>query len=213
MPLIVLRLPEFQVSQEDRPARCPYCGSQVFQRWGATVKTVQDTNLETGAFYRYRCSDCGHTFRNYPPGLDHTKMTQRIRSLAALAWALGLSARKVVEIFKDLGIEVSHMVVWRDGTELISRIGNASYPDRPSRYWIDKLFLKNEGRGIGTSIVLDLGEGKTAVLGKIDEVNSRVVLKWLDPFIRDLDIQVSVFGTDALHRFETGDDSTEGIEE
>jgi DNA-directed RNA polymerase subunit RPC12/RpoP len=207
MPLIVLRLTDFQSNQEDRPTHCPYCGSQVFQRWGASAKTVQDAKSEVSAYYRYHCNSCGHTFRNYPPGIDRTKMTQRIRSLAALAWALGLSARKVVEIFKDLGIEMSHMVVWRDGTELISRIGNASYPDRPSRYWIDKLFLKNEGRGIGTSIVLDLGEGKTAVLGKIDEVNSRVVLNWLAPFIKDLDIQVSIFGTDVLHRFDTNSES------
>jgi DNA-directed RNA polymerase subunit RPC12/RpoP len=203
MPLIVLRLTEFGNSQEDRPAACPYCGSQVFQRWGEYSKTVQDAKSEVSAFYRYHCNACGHTFRNYPPGIDRTKMTQRIRSLAALAWALGLSARKVVEIFKDLGIDMSHMVVWRDGTDLISRISNTSYPDHPSRYWIDKLFLKNEGRGIGTSIVLDLGEGKTAVLGKIDEVNSKVVLKWLDPFIKNLDIQVSIFGTDVLHRFDT----------
>lgn len=203
MPLIVLRLTEFQIGQEDRPTHCPYCGSQVFQRWGSSVKTVQDTNREVSSFYRYHCNACGHTFRNYPPGIDHTKLTQRIRNLAALAWALGLSARKVVEIFEELGVELSHMVVWRDGTELISRISNTSYPDRPGRYWIDKLFLKNEGRGIGTSIVLDLGQGKTAVLGKIDEINARVVLKWLDPFIKDLDIQVSIFGTDALHQFDT----------
>ena len=201
MPIIVLRLPEFQANNEHRPTQCPYCGSQVFQRWGSYAKTVQDTSEKVSEFFRYRCNACGRTFRNYPPGVDHTNLTQRVRKLAALAWALGVSARKVVAIFADYGIELSHMVVWRDGNELINKISDTSYPDRPSRYWIDKLFLKNKGRGIGTSIVLDLGEGKTVVLGKIDEVNPRIVLNWLEPFIKDLDIEIAQFGTDVLSRF------------
>jgi transposase len=199
MPVIVLRIRNLQTSENDRPVHCPYCRSQVFQRWGSYSKNVQDANPEVSLFYRYRCNACGHTFRNYPPGVDHTKLTPRIRKLAALAWALGLSARKVVAIFKDLGIELSHMVVWRDGTELVARISNTSNPDLPSRYSIDKLFLQYKGRGIGTSIMLDLGEGKTAVLGKIDEVNHRVVLAWLEPFIKDLDIEIHQFGTDMLN--------------
>ena len=201
MPIIVLRLPELQANKEGRPSQCPYCGSEVFQRWGASSKTIQDTNQEISEFYRYRCNACGRTFRNYPPGVDHTKLTLRVRKMAALAWALGVSARKVVSIFAEYGIELSHMVVWRDGNELINKINDTSSPDRPSRYWIDKLFLKNKGRGIGTSIVLDLGEGKTVILGKIDEVNPRIVLDWLAPFIKDLDVEVAQFGTDVLEKF------------
>jgi DNA-directed RNA polymerase subunit RPC12/RpoP len=199
MPVIVLRIRNLQTSENDRPENCPYCGSQVFQRWGSYSKNVQDANPEVSLFYRYRCNACGHTFRNYPPGVDHTKLTPRIRKLAALAWALGLSARKVVAIFKGFGIELSHMVVWRDGTELVARISNAANPDLPSRYSIDKLFLQYKGRGIGTSIMLDLGEGKTVVLGKIDEVNHRIVLSWLEPFIKDEDIEIHQFGTDMLN--------------
>lgn len=202
MPVIVLRIHEIETNENDRPVNCPYCGSQVFQRWGTYSKTVQDANPEVSVFARYRCSACGHTFRNYPPGIDHTKLTLRIRKLAALAWALGLSSRKVVALFKDFGVELSHMVVWRDGTELIAKISDGSNPEIPSRYSIDKLFLQYKGRGIGTSIVLDLGEGKTAVLGKIDEVNHRVVLNWLKPFLQDIDIEVLQFGTDILSQFD-----------
>ncbi len=201
MPVIVLRLIDFQTNMEDRPTHCPYCGSEVLQRWGPGTKTVQDTNREVSAFYRYRCSVCEHTFRSYPPGVDHTKLTQRIRNLAAMCWALGLSARQVVATFKEFGIELSHMTVWRDGHELIEHIQANFDPDRRSRYLIDKLFLKDKSRGIGTSIVLDLGDGKTTVLGKIDEVNPRLVLNWLEPYVKDLDIQVSLFGTDILSEF------------
>jgi len=201
MPILVLRLPEFQANNEDRPSQCPYCGSQVFQRWGSYTRSIQDTSREVSEYFRYRCKSCGKTFRSYPPGVDHTNLTHRVRKLAALAWALGVSARKVSSIFAEYGIELSHMIVWRDGNELISQISNISYPDRPGRYWIDRLFVKNKGRGIGTSIVLDLGEGKTIVLGKIDEVNPRIVMNWLEPFVKDLDIEVAQFGTDVLNRF------------
>ena len=202
MPVIFIKLLDIQTSANDRPSHCPYCGSQIFQRWGQSSKTVQDAIQETTEFYRYHCSACGHTFRSYPPGVDHTKLTQRIRNLAALAWALGMSAREVVTTFSDLGIELSHMTVWRDGHELVSRFSQTPDPDRPSRYLIDKLFIKNKSRGIGTSIVLDLGKDKTVVLGKIDEVNPRIVLSWLEPFIKDLDVHVSLFGTDFLHNFD-----------
>ncbi|HVP20414.1 MAG TPA: hypothetical protein VMS73_00985 [Anaerolineaceae bacterium] len=202
MPLIVLGVGNLKTTTEDRPARCPYCGSQVFQRWGTGQKEIQDVTMEIAVYYRYRCNQCEHTFRYYPPGIDKTKLTQRIRNLAAMSWALGLSSREVVDVFDELGIEMSQMTVWRDGHELVNRYKDSTDPYKPARYLIDKLFVKNRSRGVGTTIVLDLGEGKTAVLGKIDEVDPRKVFHWLEPFIKDLDIQAELHGTDMLDHYE-----------
>ncbi|MDR3575095.1 MAG: transposase family protein [Anaerolineaceae bacterium] len=206
MPVIVLRLSESQSVFNDRPTHCPYCGSDVFQRWGASPKKVQDTNIQTLEVFRYHCIACGHTFRHYPQGIDHTTMASRIRKLAALVWALGLSSREVVEIFKELGIELSNMMVWRDGHELACKYFNGGESDHPSRYKIDKLFLKYRGKGIGTIFILDLGKDKTAVLGKVDETNPRMILTWLEPIIQDLEIKASIFGTDFLDKYNAPSD-------
>jgi hypothetical protein len=163
---------------------------------------VQDTSYQLSTIYRFHCSACGHIFPHYPSNIDHTSLSPRIRELALLAWALGLSSREVAQVFAGLGIELSHMTVWRDGHKLVSSANNISTPDRPRRYLIDKLFLKNKSRGIGTSIVIDLGQGRTAVLGKIDEPNPRVLVSWIEPFIKNLDIEVLLLGTGVLQQFE-----------
>jgi hypothetical protein len=198
MPVIVLRFDDFKSSINVRPAGCPYCGCEVLQRWGAGSKLIQDANQEVGEYHRYRCSACGRTFRHYAPGVDNTRLTQRIRKIAGVAWALGLSARDVVEIFEEFGIDLSYMTVWRNGNDIVTRFKDSFGPNHPGRYSIDKLFLKNQGRGIGTSIMVDLGNDKIVVLGRMDVVDYRRVLAWLEPILKDLDIQVSIMGTDVL---------------
>lgn len=198
MAVIVLKFDDFQTNLNDRPERCPYCGCQVFQRWGVGEKNVQDANPEVGEYHRYRCNACQRTFRHYAAGIDKTRLSQRIRKIAGIGWALGLSARDVVEILKDFGVEISYMTVWREGNDLVKLNQDAFGPNKPGRYSIDKLFLMNKGRGIGTSIMVDLGNGKINVLGRMDEVDYRKVLAWLKTVVANLDIQVSVIGTDNL---------------
>jgi DNA-directed RNA polymerase subunit RPC12/RpoP len=203
MPVIVLRLAEPTPIVAERPTHCPYCGSEVFQRWGATLKNLQDTDLQTIENFRYHCSGCGHTFRNDSQTDNRTNLTQRIRKLAGLTWALGLSSREVVDVFKEVGFELNHMTVWRDGHELITKYFNTTDPDHPPRYKIDKLFLKYRGKGIGTSILLDLGKEKSVLIGKVDESNPRVLLSWLEPVTREFGIQAFIFGTDILDRYRS----------
>ncbi len=115
-----------------------------------------------------------------------------------MSWALGLSAREVAAIFDKFGVELGYMTIWREGNNLVERCRNDTNPDRPDRYTIDQLFMKNTNHGIGTSIVVDLGDKKTVALGRMDEVNYRKVLEWLEPILKDLDIQVSVLQTGSL---------------
>ena len=198
MAVIVLRLSDFKSRLEDRPKFCPYCGCEFLQGWGKGARAIQDVEQEVGEYHRYRCSACQRTFRRYTAGVDRTHLTQRIRKIAGMAWALGLSAREAVEVFSELGVELNYMTVWREGSSLVERLKDHFGPDQPGRYSIDKQFLKNKGRGIGTSIMVDLGGGKTAVLGRMDEVDYRKVLAWLEPILKDLEIEVSITGTDIL---------------
>ena len=198
MPIIVLRFRDFKSTEENRPEKCPYCESPVLQSWGGGSKTIQDAKQEVGEYHRYRCGSCGRTFRHYAPGVDNTRLTQRIRKIAAMAWALGLSAREVASIFDKFGVELGYMTIWRDGNDLVERCKDVLNPNRPDRYHIDKLFMKNKGRGIGTTIVVDLGDEKTVALGRMDEVDYRKVLAWLGPILKDLDIRVAIFETGTL---------------
>jgi hypothetical protein len=198
MAVIVLRLDNVKTPLDNRPKNCPYCGSEYLQGWGMGTKQVQDIQPEISEFHRYLCMSCHHTFRHYAAGVDRTHLTQRIRKIAGMAWALGLSAREVVDVFSESGVELNYMTVWREGNELITRQKDHFGPKTPGRYSIDKEFLKIKTRGIGTSFIVELGVGKTVLLGRMEEVDYRKILAWLDPIIKDLDIQVSLIGTDKL---------------
>lgn len=204
MAVIVLRLENFNANEENRPKFCPYCGCEFLQRWGTGSKAVQDSELEIGEYHRYRCNACQRTFRHYASGVDRTHLTRRIRKITGLAWALGLSARDVVDIFTKVDIELSYMTVWREGHELITRLKDSFGPHHPGRYSIDKQFLKIKTRGIGTSVMLELSPGKTVVLGRMDEVDYRKILAWLEPIVKDLEVTVSVIGTDVLFNMDLG---------
>jgi hypothetical protein len=109
-----------------------------------------------------------------------------------------LSAREVASVFEKFGVDLGYMTIWRDGNNLVTRCRDTLNPERPDRYTIDQLFMKNKGRGIGTSIIVDMGGGKTVALGRMDEVNYRKVLAWLEPVLKDLDIKVSILETGSL---------------
>ena len=113
MSIVVLKLPEVK-EEGGRPRRCPVCKGETFQRWGGQVKQVRDPQVKQVVVYRYRCCGCRHTFRHYPAGVDQAQQSQRLRKLAAVCWALGLSYRGIEMIFTALGFGIDPMTAWRD---------------------------------------------------------------------------------------------------
>ena len=79
MPVILIRLPEVSIHPSARPERCPYCGSQILQRWGRVTKPVKDWRDIVVVIYRYRCQDCERTFRDYPEDIDRSNHARGIR--------------------------------------------------------------------------------------------------------------------------------------
>jgi DNA-directed RNA polymerase subunit RPC12/RpoP len=200
MPVVLLRFPEFVDGAEQRPRQCPHCGSQILQRWGRVARKVRDTEGEGVEIYRYKCGSCKRTFRGYPAGLDHNKQTSRLRYLAALAWTLGLSSREVAEFIQNLGIDLSHVTIWRHGQELIASICDQEddYPAR--RFTMDKDFVRHISPKLGVVILVELGKGRYEVLGTVDEFNPREVRSWLEPLLKDTNIQVSCLDTSILNQ-------------
>ena len=46
-------------------------------------KPIKDLYIKRVTVFRYRCADCGKTFRNYPEGVDGHRQSKRLRALAA----------------------------------------------------------------------------------------------------------------------------------
>ena len=84
LSVIWLRLPQVKTQPQKRPRTCPNCNSYILQRWGRITKPVRDTHELEVEIHRYRCCDCGKTFRAYPEGVDRAERSTRMRQLAAL---------------------------------------------------------------------------------------------------------------------------------
>ncbi len=200
MPVVLLRFPELVDGPDERPRQCPHCSSQILQRWGRVARKIQDTDGCEVEMYRYRCGMCGRTFRGYPRGVDQNNWTVRLRYLAALAWVLGLSSREVAGFFQNLGIDLSHVTIWRYGQEMLAEDDDPQSACRTRKYTLDKTFIRHVSPRLGVVILVDLGNGHYQVLGTVDEYNPREVKSWLEPMLRDTDIQVSCLETGVLNQ-------------
>jgi DNA-directed RNA polymerase subunit RPC12/RpoP len=205
MPVILLRLTKTDSNSLERPNECPYCGSQILQRWGQVSKPVKDPQDLMTVIYRYRCEDCQRTFRHYPDGVDRSDYSSGIRKLAALIWALGLSYRDIISIFEDIGINLSRSTVWREGQELVTRLNGRKLHNHIQRFRIDKNYIHKVSSKFGVVVAVDFGVGKYTILGTLNEHNPLSVKTWLQPLIQDANIRVLELGTGKLDLFRTSD--------
>ncbi len=193
LPIIWLRMPDVNTEPKGRPKRCPHCGSYILQRWGRITKPIRDTHELQVEIHRYRCTECGRTFRAYPEGVDRSERSLRLRRLAAVTWALGLSLEEVVRVFETFGVNLSRTTIWRDGQEIVERMpqGRKTRQVRTlsagdKNMWIDK----HQG---GVVLVLELKRRKQVLLEMLNESDASVVHDWLGPILRDMGLDIDVF--------------------
>lgn len=200
MPVILLRLPKIKTAPLTRPNRCPHCGSDLLQGWGRATRSVYDQYNRTAEVHRYRCIECERTFRKYPHGVDQSTQTQRIRHLAALAWALGLSYRDVATFLQKNGIKLSHTTVWRDRKKLMEQVETQDDPDSGQRYALDTEFYLDYSPKLGIVVAIDLGDGRREILGTVDEFNPRRIKTWLETMVDEVNIEILQLGTGYLYQ-------------
>lgn len=198
MPVVTIRLPEYETTPHRRPEKCPYCSCEILQSWGQSAKILQDIQDGIAEVHRYRCSECSRTFRHYPQGIDRSAQSQRMRKMAALAYVIGLSSRDVVAIFKHLGVQLSRMTVWREGREFARKLQEQGAQSHVRKYSLDREYLHGISPRFGVVVVLDAGQDKRTILGTLDEYNPRQVKKWLESLTSDFDFSVTIVSTDIL---------------
>jgi len=200
MSIIVLKLPEVKVYTE-RPTKCPSCGGEILQRWGGNIRKVRDPYVQEVIVYRYHCWVCRHTFRHYPEGVDQAQQTQRLRALAAICWAMGLSYRSLEKMFTVFRVGIDHMTAWRDVQERAKQL-------RQKRMWkkvrvlgVDGAYVRGMGKTQPVVVAVDLGSGEPVSIANIDEAKPSAVKRWLGPLVKQLGVSVIV--TDDLVHYKT----------
>jgi hypothetical protein len=161
-------------------------------RWGTLTKRVRDPKLQQVTVVRYRCCRCRHTFRVYPDGVDRSTQTQRLRHLAAVTWALGLSIRSVVAVFDAFGTVLSRMTVWRDGQALGNEVRRQRRQQQVRVLGLDGTGSRMRGVPMGVVVAVDLGTGVPVAVAELDEKDPMAVLTWLGPLVKQLGVEVIV---------------------
>jgi len=192
MAIVTLRLSAVKEKSAERPRACRYCEASTLQGWGSTCKPVRDTQMRQLVIQRYHCTVCRRTFRYYPSGVDGGDQTVRLRQLAALAWALGLSTRSVTGLFTAFGVSLCHMTVWRDVQALARHLLARRQDRRVPILGVDGVGARWGGQSQGIVVAVDLGRGEPVALGVVDERDPRAVVAWLRPLAESLGVEVVV---------------------
>lgn len=196
MAIVTLRLPDVKAETEKRPGQCPRCGCPILQRWGNVSKPVIDPQIQWALIYRYRCTRCRKTFRDYPRGVTRADQTDRMRFLCALIWKIGASLRQTTGLLGIWKPTVCHMTVWRDIQWAALR--------RPAKEKVrvaglDGFYTKIKGNEKGLLVMLDMGDGQPVALAAVAEEKPEELAAWLLPLAKQYGVEVMV--TDDLSSY------------
>jgi transposase-like protein len=192
MAIVTLNLPGVKQETDDRPQACPHCGSSLLQGWGQVRKPIRDPQLKEIDVRRFRCCDCGSTFRHYPDGVGPADQSERLQQLAAICWVLGLSTRMVTGVLGAFGIPLCHMTVWRDVQALAEAVSLPAPLGGIRVLGVDGFYASIKGRDSGMVVAVDMGTGNPVALARIDEKDRPALFAWLEALQEQLGVEVMV---------------------
>ena len=196
MSRVRFTLPQVKLHPDTRPSACPQCGSVYLNRHGTVKKPISDLHLSEVTAHRYRCCDCGRTFRHYPQGVDRHDQSHRLRGLAALCWGLGLSLRSVSDLLSALGCELSRMSVWRDIQEAGSSVLNGWL----SRHRGQVRLMGADETVVKVGFVADAERGRLVGMDVLVDRDSDDFVRWLQRYVNRFGVESMV--TDDLNTYK-----------
>ncbi len=195
MTRVRFTLPQVKEYPDTRPSSCPHCEGVILHRHGLVEKTIKDLYVSRVTAIRYLCVECGRTFRHYPDGVDGHVQSKRLRGLASLSWALGLSHRSVSHILRALGCELSRMSSWRDvqeaGSNAVGRL-LGRMRGRVSVMGADETVIKVRGNRAVVGFVADARTGRLVGIDILLERDSAGFVRWLKGYVSGLGVRVIV---------------------
>lgn len=114
---------------------------------------------------------------------------------------LGLSYRRITQVFEVFGVRISHMSAWRDVQEMAEALKRNKRWQQVRVMGLDGAYVRGMGKIQPVLIAIDLGTGKPVEIGYVNEHDPQAVRKWFEPIIKRLGVSVVV--TDDLKTFQT----------
>jgi hypothetical protein len=112
---------------------------------------------------------------------------------------MGMSLRGVQLALSAFGVQVSHMMVWRDIQEQAKALEKRRRWQPVRVLGLDGVYPLGKGGKKPVLVAVDLGNGQPVAIGKVDESDPNAVRRWLEPLVKRLGVTVLV--TDDLLSF------------
>jgi transposase-like protein len=179
-----VRLPEVRPDEYAVPLACPYgCGGRYFALHERRRKVLSDPTYGEVKVRRYKCTNCGHSFRVNPVGVSQHHRSQRLRGIGILLYVLGLSYGGVVDVLSAFGWQGSRSTIYRDvqaAGEAVARRQQA--PRRVQVVSADATYLVCKGKEITVAVALDALAGEVIEVEVVDGESAEA----LRPFLQRL---------------------------
>ena len=190
MPFIWIQIldvdTEHASNQED--INCPICGSSQLHGWGKVTRRA-------GEIQRYRCVDCGHTFRDPSSTPEKIDLRATIQQVAGAAWVLGISTRKIEELFAGVGEKLSRSLIWRTGKGMLHKLQCAEHKDQ--RHTIDSVYIPGISEDMGVVVGVVFPTQSRVILGTLAETDPRQVKTCLEDLLSEASVHIDI-GTNGL---------------
>lgn len=190
---IRLRLPDLKLTPMQHPTGCTRCQHPVLHRHGQVRKRVRDTKVSQVWAVRYRCAACGASQRHYPVGVSSAQQSQRLQTLAALLWGLGLSCSAASHILTLLEVPLARMTVWRDVQQAGTTLRQRRWPGPVRVLGADETMVRLRGKEVAVGVVVDAGTGATIGVDLLVAGRDAAAFeRWLLPYVGALEVEVLV---------------------
>ena len=206
-----LILPVVNPEHYEEPQGCgdAKCGGKRFVPWQVVRKNVRDSEYEEVMARRYKCLECGRTFRVYPQGVLAGQVSQRVKGMAVMLYVLGLSYGATALMLDALGVHLSKSSVYRAAQAAAQAVPGMKRTEILSGYrtqalGADLTGVKCKGAWLPLGVVVDPLNGLVLSIDCLSGEDAETLQEWIEP-MADL-VGAHVLVTDDADAFKQAAD-------
>lgn len=210
-------IPQVDPTAMEPPQMCPYedCDGEYFTpHQQHCEKALRDPEYDQVNAKRWKCLQCGRTFRVYPEGVSEAERSDRLKAAGVMLYLLGVSYRGVEDFLTALGYPVDHVTVYRDVQEAGERARELreEWLKQAGRFRVvggDPTHARCGGEDVVIGVAVDAQEGFILTIDVLENEQTEILYQWLQPIL-DL-VGAEVLTTDDADAFKAVADRS-GVE-
>jgi len=188
-----LILPVVDPEQFEEPKHCSdtKCSGKRFLPWQEVKKNVRDSEYEVVTARRYKCLQCGRTFRVYPQGVQSGQISQRVKGIGALLYLLGLSYGAAALMLEALAVDMSKSSVYRTVQETAEKVPGMKRTELLKGYQTralgaDLTSVKCKGQWLPIGVVVDPINGLVLSIDHLEGEDAQTLKDWIEPLANEV---------------------------